>query len=111
GSSPTSEHARTSHNLPIHTEPSASSHGNCTTRRHAFYDRPTTLQYLLEALETRGQQTGARENENQVGVNPSAAKNNRQSKRPHPMPLRSCSQRPLTWTPIGQRPPLAANSN
>ncbi|MQL72474.1 hypothetical protein Taro_004822, partial [Colocasia esculenta] len=46
-----------------------------------------------------------------VGVNPSAAKNNRHPKRPHPKPPRSCSQRPLTWTPTSQRPPLAANSN
>ncbi|MQL89572.1 hypothetical protein Taro_022140 [Colocasia esculenta] len=38
----------------------------CTIQqRHAFYDRPTTLRYLLEALETRRQQAGARENENQ----------------------------------------------
>ncbi|MQM14613.1 hypothetical protein Taro_047547, partial [Colocasia esculenta] len=36
-------------------------------QRHAFYDPPSTLQYLLEALETRGQQAGARENENRVG--------------------------------------------
>ncbi|MQL86723.1 hypothetical protein Taro_019267 [Colocasia esculenta] len=146
-------------------------------QRHAFYDLPTTLQYLLEALGTRGQQAGAREKENrvenlpsgdpitcrilrlastpmlprttatlnvhiqcrqyhavnvhlprrqsvngypwpptptelqQVGVNPYAAKNNRHSKRPHPMPPISCSQCPLTWTPISQRLPLAANSN
>ncbi|MQL86865.1 hypothetical protein Taro_019406 [Colocasia esculenta] len=71
GSSPTLEHAKTSRNLPVHAEPSASSHWNCTTRRHAFYDRPTTLQYLLEALETRGQQAGARENENRVENLPS----------------------------------------
>ncbi|MQM05253.1 hypothetical protein Taro_038062, partial [Colocasia esculenta] len=35
-------------------------------QRHAFYDPPSTLQYLLGALGTRGQQAGARENENQV---------------------------------------------
>ncbi|MQL74932.1 hypothetical protein Taro_007290 [Colocasia esculenta] len=40
-------------------------------QRHTFYDRPTTLQYLLEALGTRGQQAGARENENRVGNLPS----------------------------------------
>ncbi|MQL98491.1 hypothetical protein Taro_031202, partial [Colocasia esculenta] len=46
-----------------------------------------------------------------VGVNPYAANSNRHPQRPHPMPPSSCSQRPLTWTPTGQRPPLAANSN
>ncbi|MQM12486.1 hypothetical protein Taro_045403 [Colocasia esculenta] len=47
----------------------------------------------------------------EVGVNPYAANSNRHPQRPHPMPPSSCSQRPLTWTPTGQRPPLAANSN
>ncbi|MQL80060.1 hypothetical protein Taro_012498, partial [Colocasia esculenta] len=55
-------------------------------QRHAFYDRPTTLQYLLEALGTLGQEAGARENENQVGVNPSAANDNRHTKRPNLVP-------------------------
>ncbi|MQL90084.1 hypothetical protein Taro_022674, partial [Colocasia esculenta] len=94
--------------------------------RHTFHDPPTTLQYLLEALETRGRKAGARGRENQgknllsgdpitlqnsqVGVNLFAAKDNRHTKRPHLMPPRSCSQRPLTWTPTSQQPPLAANS-
>ncbi|MQL72342.1 hypothetical protein Taro_004678, partial [Colocasia esculenta] len=146
-------------------------------QRHAFYNRPTTLRYLLEALGILGQQAGARAIENrvgnlpsgepitciilrlastplppmataiinvhilsgqdhavndhipghqqlnghtwpptptelqQVGVNPSAANGNRHHQRPHLEPPRSCSKRPHTWTPTGQRPYLAANSN
>ncbi|MQL88945.1 hypothetical protein Taro_021518 [Colocasia esculenta] len=41
------------------------------TRRHAFYDRPTTLRYLLEALKPLGQKAGARGKENQVENLPS----------------------------------------
>ncbi|MQL92844.1 hypothetical protein Taro_025468 [Colocasia esculenta] len=40
-------------------------------QRHAFYDRPTTLRNLLEALETRGQQAGARGNESRARRLPS----------------------------------------
>ncbi|MQL79267.1 hypothetical protein Taro_011706, partial [Colocasia esculenta] len=35
-------------------------------QRHTSHDPPTTLQYLLEALGTRGHEAGAREKKNQV---------------------------------------------
>ncbi|MQL72066.1 hypothetical protein Taro_004393 [Colocasia esculenta] len=40
-------------------------------QRHALYDRPSTLRYLLEALETPGREAGARGEENQVRNLPS----------------------------------------
>ncbi|MQM23766.1 hypothetical protein Taro_056835, partial [Colocasia esculenta] len=40
-------------------------------QRHTSHDPPSTLQYLLEALGTLGQEAGARENENRVGNLPS----------------------------------------
>ncbi|MQL94921.1 hypothetical protein Taro_027585 [Colocasia esculenta] len=40
-------------------------------RRHAFYDRPTTLRNLIEASETPGREAGARGNENRARRLPS----------------------------------------
>ncbi|MQL94363.1 hypothetical protein Taro_027017, partial [Colocasia esculenta] len=40
-------------------------------QRHAFYYRPTTLRYLIEALKPLGQKAGARGEENQVRNLPS----------------------------------------
>ncbi|MQL75278.1 hypothetical protein Taro_007659 [Colocasia esculenta] len=69
-----------------------------TIRRcHAFHDPPSTLQYLLEALGTLGQQAGARGIENRVENLPSGEPITcRILRRQHRLPLTK-SQRQGIW--------------